>query len=91
MASEALALTPYTDEVHERWLRALLASHSWIAITMITDLFASVQRFNYPGAVSDSNWSERLPEPVAAWERDPLLAAMMARSDAAVRETGRWK
>ncbi len=83
-------ITAYPGEVHERLLRALLASNSWIAITMITDLFATVQRFNYPGAVSDSNWSERLPEPVSAWERDPALATTMARIDALVREAGRW-
>ncbi len=84
-------ITAYTAEVHAALLRALLAANSWLAITMITDLFASVQRFNYPGAVSDSNWSERLPEPVTAWDRDPILGALLERSDGAVRETARWK
>lgn len=83
-------ITPYNDEVHTQLMRALLAANSWIAITMITDLFASLQRFNYPGAVSDSNWSERLPEPVLAWERDPALAATMKRIVPLIRETGRW-
>jgi 4-alpha-glucanotransferase len=72
-------------------LRALLATNAWIAITMITDLFASTQRFNYPGAVSTSNWSERLPEPVAAWDRDPNLRPIMKRIDKMVRETGRGR
>jgi 4-alpha-glucanotransferase len=87
---EVPKITPYTDEVHETLLRALLASNSWIAITMITDLFASLQRFNYPGAVSDANWTERLPEPVAAWDHDEKLTAKMKRLDALTRETGRW-
>ncbi len=84
-------LMPYGDEVQEQLLHALLATNSWIAITMITDLFASVQRFNLPGAVSDANWSERLSEPVAFWDRDPILSVKMERIDALVRTTGRWK
>jgi len=87
---EVPKIVPFDDEVHERLLRGLLASNSWIAITMITDLFASTQRFNQPGAVSDTNWSERLPEPVAAWDRDRALAGKMKQLDAIVRETGRW-
>lgn len=88
---EVPCITPYDDAVHEQLLHALLATNAWIAITMITDLFASLQRFNFPGAVSDSNWSERLPEPVAFWDRDAALCAKMQRLDAFVRETGRWK
>jgi 4-alpha-glucanotransferase len=87
---EVPQITAYTPEVHEKLLRALHATNAWIAITMITDLFASTQRFNYPGAVSQSNWSERLPEPVAAWDRNSKLSAKMKRIDAIVRETGRW-
>ena len=88
---EVLRITPYTADVHEKLLRALLASNAWIAITMITDLFASLQRFNYPGAVSNSNWSERLPEPIAAWDRDRTIAPIMKRIDKVVQETGRRK
>ncbi len=88
---EVPRITPYTSEVHERLLGALLASNAWIAITMITDLFASLQRFNYPGAVSTSNWSERLPQPVAAWDRDPAIAPIMKRIDKLVRQSGRAK
>lgn len=88
---EVPQITPYTPQVHERLLRALHATNSWIAITMITDLFASLQRFNYPGAVSTSNWSERLPEPVATWDRDPAIKPIMKRLDQMLRETGRWK
>ena len=88
---EVPRITPYTAEVHARLLRALLATNSWIAITMITDLFASLQRFNYPGAVSTANWSERLPQPISAWDRDPGIRPIMKRIDKVLRETARWK
>ncbi len=57
------------DEIHEKLLQALFATNSWMVICMITDIFATSQRFNVPGAVSESNWSERLAKPISAWER----------------------
>ena len=86
---EVPRITPYTDEVRERLLRALFASNAWMAICMITDLFGTAQRFNVPGAVSDTNWSQRLAEPVNAWASDPALAAKMARVREILRATGR--
>ena len=82
-------ITPYTDEVHERLLRALFASNAWMAIYMITDLFGTAQRFNVPGAVSESNWSQRLAQPVRAWRDDAVLAEKMARVREILRTTGR--
>ncbi|HEX8296963.1 MAG TPA: 4-alpha-glucanotransferase [Chthoniobacteraceae bacterium] len=86
---EVPQMTGYSDEVHERLLRALFASNAWLAITMITDLFARTQRFNVPGAVSDANWSERVEEPVRAWSDDPEIGPRMTRIRALLRETGR--
>ena len=86
---EVPQIMPYTDEVHERLLRALFESSAWMAIYMITDLFASSQRFNVPGAISESNWSQRLNDPVAAWRGDAALAAKMARIRGIIRATGR--
>jgi 4-alpha-glucanotransferase len=82
-------ITPYNDQVHETLIRGLCASDSWMALYMITDLFASSQRFNVPGAVSESNWSQRLLHPVAQWREDPALVARMERVRAILRETGR--
>lgn len=59
--------TPFEGEVHHALLEGLLASNSWIAIPMITDLFGSGQRFNVPGAVGSANWTARIGEPVAEW------------------------
>lgn len=86
---EVPRIMPYTDEVHERLLRALFASQAWMAIYMITDLFGTAQRFNVPGAVSDTNWSQRLEEPVSGWAGDPALTTRMARVREIIRATGR--
>jgi 4-alpha-glucanotransferase len=86
---EVPKITPYTDQVHETLLRGLFASNSWMALYMITDLFATAQRFNVPGAVSESNWSERLQQPIAQWREDVALGAKMARIREMLRATGR--
>ena len=86
---EVPRITPYTDEIHERLLRALFATKAWMAIYMITDLFGTTQRFNVPGAVSDTNWSQRLADPVSAWAGDAALEARMACVREIIRVTGR--
>ncbi len=63
--------------VHERLLAGLFRANSWIAICMITDLFGTVQRFNVPGAVADTNWSSRLDLPVSKWQDDAAISAKM--------------
>jgi len=68
---------PWSDTMHEKLLRALFACNSWLAICMITDLFATEQRFNVPGAVSQSNWSERLPRTVAGFKADRKISSKM--------------
>lgn len=80
---------PWSDELHESLLRALFRSNSWIAICMITDLFATEQRFNVPGAIAESNWSQRLPHTVNAWRTEPEIKAKMQRVRAILRQTGR--
>ncbi len=67
------------EQVHEPLLRGLLACNSWLAIFMVTDLFGTAQRFNVPGAVADSNWSERIERPIAEWPRDQQLSALLER------------
>lgn len=67
------------EQVHERLLLGLLACNSWITIFMVTDLFGTGQRFNVPGEVADSNWSERIDLPVREWGTDRRLAPLMER------------
>ena len=75
-------LTPFTPEIHRKLVHGLLASESWMAVLMITDLFASAQRFNVPGAVSDANWSERIAVPVAEMRAPEWIRKLLV-------ETGR--
>jgi 4-alpha-glucanotransferase len=86
---EVPCVTPYSDDVHEKLMRALFGTQSWMAIYMITDLFASAQRFNVPGAVSESNWSQRLPWTVREWRRDKDLLAKMKRVRELILASGR--
>ena len=67
------------EQVHEPLIKGLLACNSWMTIFMVTDLFGTSQRFNVPGAVADSNWSERIPLCVRDWRRDKKVAALMQR------------
>jgi 4-alpha-glucanotransferase len=81
--------SPYTPEVHEGLLAALFRSNAWLPICMITDLFGGTQRFNVPGAIADTNWSERLAQTVPQWRKNREICALMERMHALLRETGR--
>ena len=80
---------PFTAEIHEGLLNGLFQSNAWIAIAMITDLFGNKKRFNVPGAVADSNWSERLNRTVAQWRKDPARVAKMERITEMLKRSGR--
>ena len=86
---EVPRITPFSDEIHARIVRTLFASKSWMAVLMITDVFATTQRFNVPGAVSDANWSERLALEVSHWNADAPLAAKTDLVRKIIAETGR--
>ena len=79
----------FTGEIHEGLLAALFRGNSWIPICMITDLFGGTQRFNVPGAIADTNWSERLAQTVRQWSRSKETRALMERIRALLVETGR--
>ncbi len=80
---------PWSDSLHRTLLRALFRSNSWIAICMITDFFGSDQRFNVPGAVAESNWSERLPHTISEWHGNLELKEIGDAVRTILRETGR--
>ncbi len=80
---------PWSDELHEKLLRALFNSRSWIAVAMITDIFGSDQRFNTPGAIADANWSQRLPHTIAQWRTEPALKKKLQAVASLLRESGR--
>lgn len=80
---------PWSERLHRTLLRGLFRSNAWIAVCMITDYFGSDQRFNVPGAVAASNWSERLPYAVEMWREMPELREMGEAVRGILRETGR--
>jgi len=80
---------PYSPEIHNGMLAALFRSNSWQAMCMVTDLFGLTTRFNVPGAISASNWSNRIDLPVAQWKSDPVLGPQRERLAKLLQETGR--
>ncbi len=74
----------FTPELHEAFCRRVLESNAWLAIFMITDIFAEPLRFNVPGSFAETNWSARLDRPVRTL--DPHKTALFERL---IRETGR--
>jgi hypothetical protein len=42
-----------------------------------------------PGSVAESNWSERLAQPIAQWRSDPVLREKTAHVRPLLRETER--
>ncbi len=79
----------FTGELHAAICRKLLACPSWMAIFMITDLFAQTQRFNVPGPMSESNWTERLAVPVSQWDDSLEIAARARILQQLIHESGR--
>jgi 4-alpha-glucanotransferase len=80
---------PWSDLLHRTLLTGLFRANSWIAVCMITDFFGSDQRFNVPGAVAESNWSERLPYTIERWRQEPELQELAAAVKGILRETER--
>lgn len=56
---------PFTPEVHKAFLRGLLLSNAWIAVHIISDLLGNADRFNTPGSIGGTNWTQRIPCPIA--------------------------
>lgn len=80
---------PYSEEIQMKLIEGLLRSNSWIAVLMITDLLGSTQRFNVPGAIAETNWTERLAEPVSAWTKDADIVRKAGATRALLQTTGR--
>jgi len=79
----------YEPRVRGAIIRRLLQARSWLAILMLTDLFGMRTRFNVPGPVAESNWSERLPFTVADINQDPWRSAVGEWIREVIAETGR--
>jgi len=78
-----------TEKLHRAFLRTLLEARSCWTIFTITDIFAQDMRFNRPGTAAESNWSQRLDRPLAAYEKDPAMSAMLNFLREEIGKTGR--
>ena len=80
---------PITPAIHEALLGGLFQSNSWLAIVMVTDVFGDTTRFNVPGAVADSNWSERVSSTVSEWRNDSPRSEKVRRIADLIEASGR--
>ncbi len=55
---------PFDEDIHAVTMRGLMATNAWLAIPMITDILGTDDRFNFPGAIGDQNWTARLAAPI---------------------------
>jgi 4-alpha-glucanotransferase len=79
----------FTEQVHEAFTRRVLQSNSWLAVFQITDVFGMTARFNTPGSVAASNWSNRLDQTVSQLDKDPALLKRTEMFSRLARESGR--
>lgn len=78
---------PYTAEIHGILLRGLFSCNSWLAVAMVTDLFGTEERFNVPGSSGDTNWTQRLPWAISAW--DTQYTGALHAVGVALKDSGR--
>lgn len=71
-------IAEYEPVVREAILQRLLEANSFLSIIMITDLLGIDLRFNVPGPVAETNWSERLPYTVDQLHNEPSLEHIRA-------------
>ncbi len=79
----------FSEQLHEGFMRAVMHSHSWIAVFQITDVFAQTERFNTPGSTSNANWSHRLSHAVKQFDKTPALAVSTRMLSRLAKESGR--
>lgn len=78
---------PYTEEIHQIFVKGLFASNSWLAVHMITDLLGTDEQYNVPGSAGDMNWTQRMNDPVA--RLNEVWAGVLPAIESAVTETER--
>jgi 4-alpha-glucanotransferase len=79
----------FTRELHLRLIEKLLLTPCWLAVFMITDLLGTHQRFNSPGSIGLTNWSERLEQSLDRYSASPQFGALIQRTAELIRLTQR--
>jgi len=75
--------------IREGWIRKLLQCPSWLTLFMIPDLFGLETRFNVPGPVAETNWSQRLPFSVEDLETRSDLSGITVWLEEEIRAAAR--
>ncbi|MGZ5005283.1 MAG: 4-alpha-glucanotransferase, partial [Chthoniobacterales bacterium] len=70
-------------------MEALFQSAAWIAVVMVTDLFARKDRFNVPGTAANSNWTRRLQRTVRQIASSQTVGQRMKLIHSLLEQSGR--
>ncbi|MGZ5503271.1 MAG: 4-alpha-glucanotransferase [Chthoniobacterales bacterium] len=70
-------------------MEALFQSAAWIAVVMVTDLFARKDRFNVPGTAANSNWTRRLQRTVRQIASSQTVGQRMKLIHSLLEKSGR--
>lgn len=79
----------FEPEVMEGMWRRLAACPSWLVVFAMTDALLLTLRFNVPGPVAESNWSERLPLETEQLVGRPEFARRLALTRKVLAEADR--
>jgi 4-alpha-glucanotransferase len=79
------AASPWSAGVRDAILAAIYEAGSRELFLPIQDVFGWRDRINLPGAVSDENWTWRLPWPIERWADEPEAVACASRCAAFAR------
>jgi 4-alpha-glucanotransferase len=79
------------DSTLDAILEAAYASPAQLAVTPMQDLFGWDARINFPGTISEANWSWRLPFDVDRGQENRRLRERMAKLRAICERTGRFR
>ena len=79
----------FEDRLHEGFTRAVMGSNSWLVIFQIQDVFGQTARFNTPGSIANTNWTQRLPQTVKQLDHDSKLLEKTKMFSSLARKSGR--
>jgi 4-alpha-glucanotransferase len=79
----------FDDRVHEGFTRAVMGSNSWLVVFQIQDVFGQTARFNTPGSIAATNWTQRFAQTVKQLDHDPQLLAKTKMFTSLAKKSGR--
>jgi 4-alpha-glucanotransferase len=79
----------FEKDFYPRFMRALFACNSWLALVMITDLLGRKDRFNTPGMAMSANWTWRMRQTVQQLQTNRSVRRKKRLVRQLLKETGR--